>query len=259
MGLVFSALVSVLGVAISPTMLRWMGTPPEVFEESYKYLRIYFAGATGLVMYNMFVGILQASGDSRHPLVYLVISSLVNVALDVLFVAYLHMGVEGAAFATVISQFLSMTLAAARLLRIDSIIRVSVKKIRFERENLMYIIRNGLPTAMHACVIDLSNIQIQSYINSFGNLGMAGIGASTKLEGFAFLPVTSFSMAVTRRPRRSISSVSTPSPGPISSTRAPGGSAAASTMASRALRSTRKFCPSTLFGWKPWSMHHALT
>ena len=197
MGLVFSAIVSGVGVLITPTVLRWMGTPDEVFTESCKYLRVYFAGGTGLVMYNMLVGILQASGDSRHPLIYLVISSLVNVALDVLFVAYLHMGVEGAAFATVISQFLSMTLAAARLLRIDSTIRVSIRKIRFDRENLMYIIRNGLPTALQACVIDLSNILIQSYINSFGNLAMAGIGASTKLEGFAFLPVTAFSMAIT--------------------------------------------------------------
>ena len=197
MGLAFSVLVSVTGVAVTPTVLRWMGTPPEVFTESCKYLRIYFAGATGLVMYNMLVGILQASGDSRHPLIYLIISSLVNVVLDVLFVAYLGMGVEGAAFATIISQFLSMTLAAVRLLRIDSSIRVPIKKVRFDRQNLVYIIRNGLPTAMQACVIDLSNILIQSYINSFGSLVMAGVGASAKLEGFVFLPVTSFSMAVT--------------------------------------------------------------
>jgi len=197
MGLVFSVLVSVLGVAITPTMLRWMGTPPEVFVESAKYLRIYFAGATGLVMYNMLVGILQASGDSRHPLIYLVISSLTNVALDILFVAGLGMGVEGAAYATIISQFLSMILAAARLMRLKSDIRVSIKKIRFDRDSLRFIIRNGLPTALQASVIDLSNILIQSYINSFGGLAMAGIGASTKLEGFAFLPVTSFSMAVT--------------------------------------------------------------
>ena len=197
MGLVFSALVSVLGVAISPTMLRWMGTPPEVFEESYKYLRIYFAGATGLVMYNMFVGILQASGDSRHPLIYLVISSLVNVALDLLFVAVLGMGVEGAAFATILSQFLSMFLAGARLMRSDSAIRLSLRRVRFDGENLKHIVRNGLPTALQASVIDLSNVLIQSYINSFGSLAMAGIGASIKIEGFAFLPVTAFSMALT--------------------------------------------------------------
>ena len=197
MGLAFSAIVSATGVAITPAVLRWMGTPPEVFTESCKYLRIYFAGGTGLVMYNMLVGILQASGDSRHPLIYLVISSLVNVALDLLFVAVFGMGVEGAAYATIISQFLSMLLVAVRLLRIESTIRVDLRKVRFDRENLRFIIRNGLPTALQSCVIDLSNLLIQSYINSFGSLAMAGIGASTKAEGFAFLPVTAFQIAVT--------------------------------------------------------------
>ena len=185
MGLAFSLLVSVLG------------TPPEVFSESCKYLRIYLAGGTGLVMYNMLVGILQASGDSRHPLVYLIFSSLVNVVLDILFVAAFHMGVEGAAYATIISQFLSMVLAAARLLRSKGSIRIDLRKVRFDPENLRFIVRNGLPTALQACVIDLSNILIQSYINSFGGLAMAGIGASTKVEGFAFLPVTAFQIAVT--------------------------------------------------------------
>ena len=196
-GLALSVLVSVAGVAITPTVLRWMGTPQEVFVESCKYLRVYFAGAAGLVMYNMLVGILQASGDSRHPLIYLVISSLVNVALDVLFVAGLGMGVEGAGFATVISQFLSMFLAAGRLMRSQGAIRVSLRKIRFDAENFRFIFRNGLPTAMQACVIDLSNLLIQSYINGFGSMAMAGIGASSKVEGFAFLPVTAFSIAVT--------------------------------------------------------------
>ena len=197
MGLAFSALASVLGVAISPAVLRWMGTPEEVFGESSKYLRVYFAGAAGPVMYNMFVGILQASGDSRHPLLYLVISSLVNVALDMLFVGALGMGVEGAALATVISQLLSMALAGARLMRLNGDIRVSPRQVRFDRANLKAIVQNGLPTALQASVIDLSNVLIQSYINSFGNLAMAGIGASTKLEGFAFLPITAFSMAIT--------------------------------------------------------------
>ena len=197
MGLVFSAIVSVGGVLITPSVLRWMGTPPEVFTESSKYLKIYFAGGTGLVMYNILVGILQASGDSRHPLVYLIVSSLVNVALDVLFVAGFKMGVEGAAYATIISQFLSMVLVAVRLMRSDSAIRVDVRRIRFDGESLRFIVRNGLPTALQACVIDLSNLLIQSYINSFGGLAMAGIGASTKVEGFAFLPVTAFQMSLT--------------------------------------------------------------
>ena len=197
MGLVFSAVATLAGIGTSPTVLKWMGTPQEVLVESNKYLRIYFAGATGMVMYNMFVGILQASGDSRHPLYYLVASSLVNVALDLLFVAVFGMGVEGAALATIISQFLSMLLAGARLIRIQSDIHLSLRHIRFHGPNLRAILRNGFPTAIQASVIDLSNMLIQSYINSFGSLAMAGIGASTKVEGFAFLPVTAFSMSVT--------------------------------------------------------------
>ena len=197
MGLAFSALISAVGVFLSPVILRWMGTPAEVFTESCKYLRVYFAGATGLVMYNMFVGILQASGDSRHPLVYLVFSSLVNVGLDMLFVAALGMGVEGAALATILSQFLSMLLAGARLMRAEGSIRLELRRVRFDPENLREIVRNGLPTALQGSVIDLSNLLIQSYINSFGSLAMAGIGASTKVEGFAFLPITAFSIAVT--------------------------------------------------------------
>ena len=197
LGLIGSAIVSLLGVAITPTVLRWMDTPPEVLPEACRYLRIYFAGSTGLVMYNMLVGILQASGDSRHPLIYLIASSLVNIALDLLFVAALGMGVEGAAIATVLSQLLSMFLAAARLMRSGDAIRLEPRRLALDGENLRSIIRNGLPTALQASVIDLSNVLIQSYINSFGSLAMAGIGASIRIEGFAFLPVTAFSMALT--------------------------------------------------------------
>ncbi len=197
LGLAGSAVISLLGVWISPTVLRWMDTPAEVFPEAVRYLRIYFGGSVGLIMYNVLVGVLQAAGDSRHPLIYLIVSSLVNIALDVLFVAGFGMGVEGAAIATVLSQLLSMALAAARLMRAKSAIRLEPRRLRMDRDNLRFIARNGLPTALQACVIDLSNILIQSYINSFGSLAMAGIGASFKVEGFAFLPITAFSMAMT--------------------------------------------------------------
>lgn len=197
LGLIGSVLISLLGVAVTPLVLCWMGTPEEVFAEAQKYLRVYFAGATGLIMYNIFVGILQASGDSRHPLVYLIVSSIVNVILDVLFVAVISMGVEGAALATILSQLLSMVLAGTRLMRTTESIRVNPRKLVIDHENLRFIVQNGLPTGMQNSVIDLSNILIQSYINSFGGLAMAGIGASCKIEGFAFLPCIAFSMALT--------------------------------------------------------------
>ena len=197
LGLLGSAVISALGVLVTPTVLRWMGTPDEVFPDAERYLRIYFGGSTGLIMYNMLVGVLQAAGDSRHPLVYLIVSSVVNVLLDLLFVAALGMGVEGAALATVLSQLLSMALAAGRLMCARSAIRLELRALALDGESLRAIARNGLPTALQASVIDLSNVLIQSYINSFGSMAMAGIGASTKIEGFAFLPVTAFSMALT--------------------------------------------------------------
>ena len=147
-------------------------------------------------MYNTFVGILQASGDSKHPLVYLIISSMTNVVLDVVFIGVFHMGVAGAAIATGISQFLSMGLALHRLLKTKQSIRISLRNIRFDKNVLTEILKFGFPTALQGSIIDLSNILIQSYINSFGSLAMAGIGAYSKIEGFAFLPVISFSMAM---------------------------------------------------------------
>lgn len=196
MGIAFSIIMTIIGVTMSPTFLRWMGTPEEVFVEATTYLRIYFGGVSALIMYNTFVGILQASGDSKHPLYYLVCSSLINVVLDIVFIGFFHMGVDGAALATVISEIISATLALIRLLKTDEIIKVEIKKIRFHFDVLSLIIRYGLPTALQASVIDLGNLLIQSYINSFGNLAMAGVGASSKIEGFSFLPVTAFSMAL---------------------------------------------------------------
>ena len=196
MGLAASVVMTVLGVAMTPLILRWMGTPDDVLPEAAKYLRVYFAGSTGLVFYNLFVGILQASGDSRHPLYYLIFSSVLNVILDISFIGLLGMGVEGAALATIIGQFVSALLVMRRLLRTEEDIRLDLKKVRFDLVKLRQIIHIGLPTALQACVIDLANMLIQSYINSFGAVAMAGIGASTKLEGFIFLPVTAFSMAL---------------------------------------------------------------
>ena len=197
LGLFFSVILTAAGVLISPAILRLMGTPESVFPRSCRYLQVYFAGSAALVMYNMFVSILQASGESRYPLLCLAASSLTNIVLDILFISVLHMDVEGAAVATVLSEILSMVLVGAKLLRSKDSIRVHPRKIRVDHSSLRYIIRYGFPTAMQGCVIDLSNMLIQSYINSFGRDAMAGIGASVKAEGFMFLPVTAFSMALT--------------------------------------------------------------
>ena len=196
MGLVFSVIMTGLGIWLSPAMLRLLDTPADVMEEATLYLRWYFAGSTGLVMYNTFVGILQASGDSRHPLYYLIFSSVLNVALDYTFIGIFGMGVDGAALATAVAQILSACLALRRLTHTDEVIRVTVRKVRFHWNKMKQIFHYGLPSALQACIIDLSNLMIQSYINSFGSLAMAGIGAYTRLEGFSFLPTQSFSMAL---------------------------------------------------------------
>lgn len=197
LGIVCGLLMTLLGIIGSPFLLRWMGTPESVFDGASTYLTIYFGGSFFLVMYNMMVGILQAAGDSRHPLYYLIVSSVLNIILDIVMIAVFGMGVEGAALATIISEFVSMILCLIRLLRINADYRVSLRKIRFDSGCLKRIIRQGLPTGLQTTVIDIGNILIQSYINSFGALAMAGIGAYTKVEGFCFLPVSSFSIAVT--------------------------------------------------------------
>ena len=196
MGIVATVIMTALGMLFTPQILKWMDTPGDVLPEATLYLRVYFAGSIGLVFYNLLVGILRASGDSKHPLYYLIFSSLLNVVLDIVLIRFAHMGVDGAALATAISQFVSAVMVFVRLLREHSIIRVIPSKIRFHNHKLLEIIRIGLPTALQACVIDLANMMIQSYINSFGKMAMAGIGASNKLEGFCFLPVNSFSMAL---------------------------------------------------------------
>ena len=197
LGLVFSVLMTLCGIFLSPHVLGWMGTPERVLDQANQYLRVYFTGSFAIVMYNVFVGILQAAGDSRHPLVYLIISSVTNIFLDLLFIGVFHMGVDGAALATVLSQTLSMALVARLLLHTHHSYRLRPRAIRLDKDSAVQIFRYGIPTALQGCVIDLSNILIQSYINSFGSEAMAGLGASSKIEGFAFLPVTAFSMALT--------------------------------------------------------------
>ena len=195
-GLSAGAVLTVLGVGLSPTILELMGTPKEILPKSISYLRIYFAGVLFLVMYNVFVGILHAVGDSRHPLYYLIASSLTNVVLDLLFVAVLRKGVWAAALATTMSQCLSATLCLLRLMRVNEPYKLELRKIRYHGDSFRQIIRYGLPSGIQNSVISLANVFVQSNINSFGKAAVAGCGTYSKLEGFAFLPVTSFTQAI---------------------------------------------------------------
>ena len=196
-GLVAGVLMTAAGVLLSPQILIWMGTPESVMPESIIYLQIYFSGSLGFVMYNIFVGILQAIGDSRHPLYYLMISSVINLVLDILFIEVFHTGVGGAALATVISQVFSAILCLIQLLRTNDSYKLQITKIQFDAKMLGQIIRIGLPSGVQNSIIAFANVVVQSYINAFGEMAMAGYGAYSKIEGFAFLPINSFTMAMT--------------------------------------------------------------
>lgn len=196
-GLAAGVLMTVAGVLLSPQILIWMGTPESVMDNSVAYLQIYFSGSLGFVMYNIFVGILQAVGDSRHPLYYLIVSSVINLVLDVVFIQFFHTGVGGAALATVISQVVSALLCLVELMKTKENYRLELKKIRFYRGFLGQIIRIGLPSGVQNSIIAFANVVVQSYINAFGEMAMAGYGAYSKVEGFGFLPINSFTMALT--------------------------------------------------------------
>ena len=190
-------MLTVVGVALTPQILRWMGTPAEVMSQSVSYFRYYSWGILFTVMYNIFVGILHAVGDSRHPLYYLIFSTLVNVVLDLLFVAVFHWGVGSAAVATTISQGVSALLCFLYLLRAKDVpYQIHWRQIRFHGSSLREILRFGLPSGVQNSVIALANVVVQSNINAFGAAAMAGCGAYSKLEGFAFLPITCFAQAL---------------------------------------------------------------
>ena len=197
-GILCGLALMVAGLLLAPRMLVWMKTPIEVLPESTAYFRVYFLGSLGFVLYNNFVGILQSVGDSRHPLYYLIFSSVVNIVLDLVFIGVFHFGVASAAAATAISQFVSAAFCLYRLTRKSpEEYRVSLRCIQLNPFMLRQIITNGLPAGIQNSVISIANVFIQSNINSFGKIAMAGCGAYSKVEGFAALPVTCFSMALT--------------------------------------------------------------
>ena len=196
-GLLSGMVLTVVGILAAPQILILMGTPAEVLPNSVTYFRIYFAGSLAFVMYNFLVGILQSVGDSRHPLIYLMISSVINIVLDLILVAGFHFGVGAAALATVISQVISALLCLRQLLKSPAEYRLEVRKIRLDGIMLRHIISNGLPAGLQNSIISLANVVVQSNINKFGAMAVAGCGSYSKIEGFGFLPITCFALALT--------------------------------------------------------------
>lgn len=190
-------LLTLVGVGLSPTILRLMGTPEEVMVNSVIYFRIFFSGSLFNLLYNMASGILRAVGDSRRPLYYLCVSSVLNIILDILLVVIFGMGVEGVAIATVISQMVSMALSLRALAVSDDIYRLEIGKLFLNKPMMKMILSQGIPAGLQQSIISLSNVIVQANVNAYGAMAMAGFGSYLKIEGFAQLPMQSFCLAAT--------------------------------------------------------------
>ena len=195
-GVIASVLSTVVGLLLVPRLLLVMNTPESVLPYSLTYFRIYFGGVFTVILYNICMAIMRSLGDSLHPLYYLILSSLINVSLDLLFVGGLRMGVASAAAATVISQGVSALLCLRRLVRTEEVYRVDLRRVRIDWPMLKLIVRFGLPSGVQNSLIGFANVMVQTNINAFGDSAMAGCGSYSKIEGFAFLPVTCFSMGL---------------------------------------------------------------
>lgn len=194
---ILGIILTVGGILFSKEILLWMNTPEEVLTDAVTYLRLYSAGMVFNVVYNMAAGILNAAGNSRRSLGYLAIASVTNLILDLLFIVGMKTGIAGAAIATNIGQMISCLLAIWFLVRTQTDYKVYLNKIKIHKSTAGLIIKIGLPTGFQNMVISLSNILVQSSVNSFGANAMAGFGAYMKVDGFNVLPVTSFGMAAT--------------------------------------------------------------
>lgn len=197
MTLILGILFTALGIGITPFMLRFMKTPDNVMPESSTYLMIYFGGILGLMIYNMGAGILRAVGDSKRPFYFLVVCALLNVILDLVFVLGFGMGVDGVAWATVLSQAVSAFLVVLSLLRADNWIRLRLLRLRLHWDILKKIVSIGIPAALQFAITAFSNVFVQSYINYFGADCMSGWTAYTKIDQLLLLPMQSIALATT--------------------------------------------------------------
>ena len=195
--MIMSVIATALGQLIIDPMLRFMQTPDNVYSEAHAYLSIYFAGVCGVLFYNMGSGILRAVGDSRRPLIFLIISALLNTAMDLLFVIVFKMKVEGVAYATILSQIISAALILWSLSRENAAYGLRWKRLRIDREALSGILRIGLPSSIQTAVTAFSNVFVQSYLNAFGSSCMAGYGIYNKVDAFALIPNQAIGMAST--------------------------------------------------------------
>lgn len=197
MTLILDLIFTVVGICMTPFMLDLMKMPESAKDDATLYLRIYFSGLTGLMFYNIGSGILRAVGDSKHPFYFLVVSASVNIVLDLLFVKSFGMGVVGVALATVIAQLISAAAVVFTLLRTDSCVKLSPKKLRIHPKLLLRILAVGTPAGIQMALTAFSNVFVQSYINHFDTDCMGGWTTYAKVDQLLFLPMQSLALAVT--------------------------------------------------------------
>ena len=184
--------LTVVGICLSEPLLRMMATPENILPLSAIYMKIYFGGMVFNMVYNFCASILRAAGDTKSPLIYLTLAGIINVVLNVIFVTIFHMNVAGVALATTISQAVSAVLVTMALMRRTDACRLELKKMRFYKIPLLKIIRIGLPAGIQGSLFSISNVMIQSSVNSFGDIFMSGNAASGNVEGFVYVALNSF-------------------------------------------------------------------
>lgn len=184
--------LTVVGIALSETLLRWMDTPESVLPYATLYMRIFFGGMVFNMVYNFGAALLRATGDTRGPLVYLTIAGVANVLLNLIFVLALGMTVDGVALATIISQGISALLVVLALMRRTDAAKLQLKKLRIYKTQILNIIRLGLPAGIQGSLFSVSNVMIQSSVNSFGEIFMAGNTAASSLEAFVYVTMNAF-------------------------------------------------------------------
>lgn len=186
LGIVGGFILIVAGMVFAKPMLEWMDTPEDVLSHAVLYMRIYFIGMPAMLVYNFGAAILRAIGDTRRPLYYLLSAGVINVILNLFFVIVLDMGVAGVATATVISQIVSAILIVRCLMHSDGIYRLDLHELKIYKRKMVHIAKIGLPAGVQGAVFSLSNVLIQSSVNSFGSIAMAGNTAAGNIEGFVY-------------------------------------------------------------------------
>ncbi len=192
MAAILGVIVAIFGFFASKPLLLLMSTPETVIEHSSLYMKIIFLGMPAQMVYNYGAALLRAKGDTKRPLYFLIISGAVNVSFNLLFVIGFHLDVAGVALATIISQYLSATLVIIRLCRLDDECKLDLRHLRISRYLLSKIIRVGIPAGIQGCLFSFSNVLIQSSVNSFGDIAMAGNGAAAQIDGLLYIALNSF-------------------------------------------------------------------